>query len=256
MRRGLLAFGAAVMFATGAAAAPSPGDLYQSGEFAQAEAAGIAQNDAKGLTVAARAALADDLMRDTPCLKCLRHAQDLARRAIDADPAPAESHVYLAVSIGFESRVIGDLAAASKGYPDAAKKELDIALAHEPDDPWAWAALGSWHIEIVRGAGPGLAHWLFGASFAAGQAAYARALALDPGNPVLRYQHALTLAGYDLTAHRHDVEEELTRAASGDSASAYENFVRDRARELLETLRRGDGVEAARLVRHDRGFPA
>jgi hypothetical protein len=230
--------------------------LYQSGQYAQAEAAGIAQNDAKGIAVAARAALADDLMRDEPCLSCLKRAEDLARQSIDADPAPAECHVYLAVAIGYESRIVGDLAAASKGYPRAARQELETALAHEPDDPWAWAALGSWHIEVVRGAGPALARWLFRASVPEGEADYARALALDPGNPVLRYQHALTLAGYDLATYRSDIESELARAAAADAASAYENFVRDRARELLDTLRRGDPAQAARLVRHDRGFPA
>jgi tetratricopeptide (TPR) repeat protein len=237
-------------------AADTPLTLYQAGQFSKAEAAGIAQNDAQGLAVAARAVLADDMMREQPCLECLKRAEDLARRAIAADPKIPEGHIYLAAAIGYEARIIGNLAAQSKGYASEAKRELDAALAIDPNDPWALAAMGSWHIEIVRSGGPTLARWLFGARVDSGQDYYSKAIAAAPSNLVIRYQYALTLAAYNLGDYQKDVEKELAHAVACTSSSTYEAFAKTRARELLDALKRGDTETVGRLVRRDQGYPA
>jgi hypothetical protein len=239
-----------------ASAAETPLSLYKAGQFPQAEAAGVAQNDSAGLAIAARAVLAENAMREQPCLDCLRHAEDLARRAIAADPKVPEGHIYLAAAIGYESRIIGNLAAQSKGYAEEAKHQLDAALASSPNDAWALAAVGSWHIEIVRNAGPTLARWLFDARLDSGKEYYSKAFAAEPDNLVIRYQYALTLAAYNLADYQKDVEAELARAVACTPNSAYENFAKGRARELLETLKRGDAAAVQRLVRHDQGYPS
>lgn len=256
MKAGVGALLAFCVLSPCALAKETPLALYLSGEYTKAEAAGIAQDDAQGLAVAARAVLADDMMRDQPCLECLKHAEELSRRAIAADPKEPEGHIYLAAAIGFEARIIGDLAAQSKGYAGEAKSELEKALAGDPNDPWALAAMGSWNIEIVRSAGPALARWLFGARMAVGQEYYAKALTIAPDNVVLHYQYALALAAYDLDAYRNDVESELARAVACAPKSAYETFVRARAQDLLNALKLGDSAQAERLVRHDQGYPS
>jgi len=244
------------LWAVPAFALETPLSLYKAGQFAQAEAAGVAQNDSAGLAIAARAVLAENAMRDQPCLDCLHHAEDLARRAIAADPKIPEGHIYLAAAIGYESRIIGNIAAQSKGYADEAKRELDAALADDPNDAWALAALGSWHIEVVRSAGPTLARWLFGARFDSGRDCYSKAFAAEPTNLVIRYQYALTLAAFNLADYQKDIEAQLAQAAAGTSNSAYETFAKNRARELLDTLKRGDTAAAQRLVRRDQGYPS
>jgi hypothetical protein len=256
MLRAVLAIVAAGLLPLPAFAVETPLSLYLAGQFSQAEAAGVAQNDSQGLAIAARAALADDMMRDEPCLDCLKRAEDLARRAIAADPKVPEGHIYLAAAIGYEARIIGTLAAQSKGYANEAKRELDAALASDPNNPWALAAMGSWHIEIVRNGGATLARWIFGARLQSGQDYYSKAFAAAPGNLVIRYQYALALAGYDLPEYQKDVEASLARALACQPASAYETFTRNRARELLDALKRGDATAAARLVRHDEGYPS
>ena len=67
-----------------------------------------------------------------------RHAEDLSRRAIAADPKVPEGHIYLAAAIGYESRIIGNLAAQSKGYANEAKRQLDAALASIPTTSGRW----------------------------------------------------------------------------------------------------------------------
>lgn len=250
--------GFALVLAVGVATQPAketPLALYLSGRFAQAESAGVSQNDAQGLAVAARAALAEEQMRDSPCLECLARAEDLSRRAIAADPRRPEGHIYLAAAVGYEARIIGELAAQTRGYASLAKRELDLALAEDPNDEWALAALGSWHIEIVRRAGATFGRWLFGARFELGREYYAKAFAVAPDNLVLRYQYALALAAFDLSAHRNDAEEQLERAVKATPQSAYEVFARDRAQQLLEVMKRGDSAAIMRLIRRDQGYP-
>src|SRR5208283_2614198 len=129
-------------------------------------------------------------------------------------PRLPEAHIYLAAAIGYEARIIGDLAAQSRGYAGEAKQHLDAALANDPNDPWALAALGSWHIEIVHSAGATLANWLFGAKFATGQDYYAKAFAIAPDNLILRFQYALAISAYDLPTYRQDVESALARVTA------------------------------------------
>jgi hypothetical protein len=248
----LLAIG---LFAPGAAASETPLALYLSGQYPQAEAAGLAQNNVQGFEIAARAALADEQMRDTPCLECVKHAEELSRKAIAADPARPEGHIYLAVALGYEGRIIGNLAAQTRNYANVAKRELDAAMAVDPKDPWTLAALGSWHIEISRSAGSALARWLFGARLQTGLDYYARAFAIAPSNVVLRYQYALSLAAYNLSTYRKDVEEQLGRAVACTPQSNYEIFARKRAQQLLDVVKRGDTDEVQRLVHRDQGYP-
>ena len=84
---------------------------------------------------------------------CLERAEDFARAAVAADPHLADGHVWLAVALGYEARIIGVMRARLRDMPGQAKEELDAALATIPTIAYALAALGGWHIEIVRGGG-------------------------------------------------------------------------------------------------------
>jgi tetratricopeptide (TPR) repeat protein len=249
-----LALTVAVLATPAARAENSVLTLYTDGKYAQAEEAGTAQGDAQGYGIAARAVLAEEMM-GAPCLECLRRAEGYARRAIAADPRYPEGHIYLSVALGYETRIIGIIAARFKGYAKEAKDNLDDALAVDPDNAWALAGLGGWNIEVVRGGGATLAKWFYGATIDIGRQYFAKAFALAPNNPVIRYQYALALAGYDLDAYRDEVEDSLARAAVDPPSSAYEVFEQGRARMLLAALRSGDRRKFDQLVRRCQGFP-
>jgi hypothetical protein len=229
--------------------------LFTAGKYQDAAAAGIAQNDAAGFALAARAGLAAETMSDAPCLSCLKRIEGEARRAIAIDPKLADGHIYLAVSLGYEARIVGLISARLNGYPEQAKINLDAALAADPDNAWALAASGGWNIEIVRGGGATLARWFYGASLEKGLDDFAKAFAAAPDNPVLRYQYALSLGGFDVETYRGQVEDALARAIAAKPQSAYEKFTQVRARALRDALKANDLKTFAELVRHDQGYP-
>lgn len=256
MRAALLAL---VWMATPALAA-SPPDLslyrlYADGRYDEAMRAGASAHNAYGYAIAARAALADALLRDAPCLKCLERGEDFARKAVAADPGLADGQVWLAAALGYEGRIQGMVRARLSDSPGQSKTALDAALKSDPENPYAVAALGGWNIEIVRGGGAILARALYGASEAQGISLFDHAAHVAPDNVAVHYQIALSLAGFDADKYRGRIEAELTAAIHDAPATAYEKAMQARAAELLALLRRGDGDRLDAMVHKYQGYP-
>jgi len=243
-----------VLFVSSAQAVEDARALYREGQYEQAIAAGSAENSASGFALAARAAMAEAMMR-SPCLDCLKRAESLARKSVAMDGGLADGHVFLATSLGYQARIVGMVRARLAGYAEEAKTQLDEALRHDPQNPWALAALGGWHVEIVRGGGATLARWLYGANVPTGISCFEKAFKAAPDNIVLRYQYALSLGGLDPVLYRAAIIDALTRADTGFAVSAYDRFAQKRARELLAVLKSGDQAAVSRTVRRDQGYP-
>jgi hypothetical protein len=237
------------------ALAATPYEIYATGRYDEAMRAGVAAGTAAGYTVAARAALADATTRPQPCLDCLHRAEDFARQAIAADQRLVDGHVYLAVAMGYEARVVGPVWARAHNYPGRAKDELDSALALDPRSPWALGALGGWNVEIVRTGGDRLARWIYGASVDDGIAAFAAAFKSAPDNLSVRYQYALSLSGYDADRFRREIDDAFARIAKAKPATAYETLARVRAAELARLLKSGDRIAFDARVRRYQGYP-
>lgn len=228
---------------------------YAKGDYDQAVKLGEAAKTAPGYAIAARAVLADAVLRDAPCMPCLDKAEKLSRQAVAADPRHAFGQVWLAVSLGYQSRITGKVRARLRDAPGQSKTALDAALAAEPKNAFAVSALGGWNIEIVRGGGSYLARLLYGATEAEGIALFDRAVKLAPDNVAVHYQVALSLLGFDDEKYRSRIAAELRAAIASNPATSYEKAMQARAGELLGLIGRGqrDALEAK--VRTYQGYP-
>jgi hypothetical protein len=229
--------------------------LYAKGDYSQAERAGEASHTAAGLAIAARAVLADEVLRDTPCLPCLERAESLSRQAVAADPHYAYGQVWLAVSLGYQARIIGIVKARLKDSPGQSKTALESAVKDDPNNAYAISALGGWHIEIVRGGGAFLGGLVYGAKEKEALALFDRAGRLAPDNVAVHYQIALSLAGFNSGKYRDRIVAEFKTALAATANTAYEKKIQGRAQELLGLMNQG-GVDAFPLrVRKYQGFP-
>jgi hypothetical protein len=253
MKRVLAALIAFVAVTTSASAEDAL-SLYKAGKYEAAISAAVAQNNAAGFALAARAALGEALTQK-PCLSCLQRAEGFARKAIAADEHLPDGHIYLAVSLGYEARIIGIVRARLAGYAEESKKNLDAALASDPHDALALMALGGWNLEIVHSGGAFMANMLYGATVEKGKADFAAAFKAAPTYIVARYQYALGLGSIDSKVHKAEVSDALARASNGTPMTAYETFIQGRARELLATLNKNDMTNFDRLIRRDQGYP-
>jgi len=226
---------------------------YAKGDYEQAERAGEASHTAPGLAIAARAVLADEVLRDTPCLPCLERAESLARQAIAADPHHAFGQVWLAVALVYQARIIGPVKARMNNSPAQSKAALETAVSDDPKNAFAVSALGGWHIEVVRGGGAFLGGLVYGAKEQQALALFDRAVQLAPGNVAVHYQIALSLAGFNSGKYHARIASELRASLAAVPQTAYEKKIQARAQELSGLMNQDDAFHAR--VRKYQGFP-
>lgn len=227
--------------------------VYARGDYEQAARLGEASRTAPGLATAARAVLADEVLREVPCLPCLERAEGLSRQAVAADPHHAFGQVWLAVSLGYQARITGAVKARIKNAPAQSRAALDTAVADDPKNAFAVSALGGWHIEVVRGGGAALASLFYGARESTALSLFDRSVTLAPGNVAVRYQIGLSLAGFKFDKYRARIESELKAAVAASPATAYEKRIQGRAQELLTLLNQREAFDLR--VRKYQGFP-
>jgi hypothetical protein len=253
----LIAAGVALLLvaAAGPPSNPRAEDYYDRGGYLAAAKAGEDDGSAAGLSIAARATLADATLRDMACLDCLKRAENYARRAIMTDAKYSEGHVELAASLGFQARLVGSLRARLRRYPEQAKEAIDAALKLTPNDPWALSAAGGWNIEVVRIGGSFLGGIFYGASVDDGIALYRKAIAADPGNLVISFNYALSLTGYDFEDKRLEIMAVLDAIARGEPRDAYAAAMKARAVKLLDLLNHDKRDEYQALAHRYLGYP-
>lgn len=250
----LAAIFAGLLFAAPALAA-TPYEIYAAGRYDDAMKLADANADAPTLAIAARAALADAQLRDKPCLDCLRRAEDFAARAIAKDPRSIDGHVYHAIAMGLEARIAGTILSRLRNYPGRAKDDLDAALAVDPHNPSALGALGGWNVEIVRIGGAKLGEWFYGATIEKGQAAFKASFVADPADITVRYQYALSFAGFDTVNYIPQIQDAFSKVIAGKADTAYERVAQTRATQLYDLMTKGDYTTFGALVWKYQGYP-
>jgi tetratricopeptide (TPR) repeat protein len=234
-------------------AAPSPAVLYAEGAYAEAVAAALAHGDAGMDALAARALLAQArLARRGERAGLVGRALEAARRAVARDPQHLEGNLQLALALGYQGRAMGNLAAHQRGLAEEARAAIDTALAVAPDNPWAQALLGSWHVEIVTGAGPLLAATLYGASLDEGLKAFRAAEAHPEVSLLVLHQMALHLLSYDSRSFARQAERMLMAARARDAGTHFERHMARQADRLLRALRSGSHAMLAREIERER----
>ena len=242
---------------TGAASAPDTSlyAIYASGDYTGAEQAGVAAHSAEGYAIAARAAMAEAILKPSPCLECLKKAESFARQAVAADPRYPDGQIWLAVSLGYQARIIGVVKARMADAPEQSKAALDAALQSDPKNPFAVSSMGGWHIEIVKGGGSLMARLLYGASESKALQYFDDAARLAPENVAVRYQIGLSLAGFDPDKYRARIQSEWTAAIHAMPETAYEKAMQERASRMLALLEKGDHAGLVAMVRQYQGYP-
>lgn len=230
----------AMAFAAPALASSPAYDLWAQGKYEEAIKAGLAANDAEGLSVAARAAASDMTLRPTPCMECVKRTEEIARKALASNPKGALPTIYLAAALGYKGRIIGLMASQREKLGEQSKQALEEALAAHPNDPQLIATLGGWHFEVVRVGGSMLARWTYGATMDKGLALYDKAFKLAPNDILINYQYGLGLAAYDADEYRDKIEAAWKRTLAATPRDAYEEASQKRAGELLALLRGSD----------------
>lgn len=231
--------------------------LYDAGNFLAAAAMAEAAGGSAGLTLAARATLAHYAYVDRAAASAeiFTRANAMADQAVKLDPRNIEAHLQAAVALGYRGRMSGPLPAHFAGYAKDARAHMLAALAIEPDNAWAHALLGAWHMEIVRKGGGFMARSLYGAKLDEGLRLYRRGLELGPKNLVLHYEFGLALAAQDAGRFALDAARHERIALALPPKNAFERLAQARAQALLDALLSGGKAQLRRLITAQTEFP-
>ena len=261
----LSAFAAPTCFASAAVASdtqakPTAEVAFHNGDFILAATIAEAKGTTSSLTFAARARIADAITRTESCLDCLLKAQATAEAAIkqgigaNDNDALVQAYVQLAIAIGFHGRLLGRFEARSEGLAEKGRAAIDKALELDPKNPWARAALGGWHLEIVSRAGSLLAATLYGADEDQGLKNFREALASDPNNLLLQYQYALSILALDFDRFQDEARMALGTGYKDPNTDAITKFTRGRTDLLLAMMEHGEERAIKALVRFYQGY--
>jgi hypothetical protein len=167
-----------------------------------------------------------------------------------------DAFVYLAAALGYQARILGSITAQFRRYPEQAKDALEHALMVAPNDDWALAAMGAWHIEVVRNGGSLLARTVYGARVDTGRDYFYKAFTAEPNNLVIRFQFVLSLSGYDFEANSGPVTAVLDSIRAIEPRTVYEGIIKQRAQRLLDLIKANKRAEYLALVSHYQGYPS
>jgi hypothetical protein len=166
--------------------------FFHQGKFAEAVKAGLAAGGA-GITAAnkAQAIYANGVEPKEPAKLALFEETMLRAEAqARAEPKNANAHYLYAYAAGRYSQRISVAKALAQGYGGRIRAALEKALALQPKHAEAHIAMGAYHAEIIDKIGALVGGLTYGAKREAGEAHFAKALALAPDSPIAHVEMA------------------------------------------------------------------
>jgi hypothetical protein len=211
---------------------------YEQGDMAGAAAVARSLASAKDFALAARATLVEAvyLSPDADKQALVERAAADAEAALARDPNHLDAHLQLAIALGQLADLDDPVSAHLNGYAEEGKALIDRALTLDPDNAWAHALLGMWHLRVVARAGDALAARLYGASRGTGVEFCAQAIAGSREALALRYGCARLLWELDPARFAGTAERALAAVKQGRPRDAADRLVQAAAERLLADL--------------------
>ncbi len=238
---------ASLAMMTSIAAETQPGQAEQAlaaGRFAEAALVGRTAPTASGRIAGGRATstlAAYNTADKVKAKQMLLLAESDFASALKLEPGNQPATLQQAITVGYRAKLEN-----SPGLARQAKAGIEAAIAKNPGDPLALAALGGWHGESVATLGSFIAGTALGAKKAESIRWFDKAMALDPQGPAVPTFYAFTLLALD-AGNAPKAKALLTRAGSQPASDGFDRLLQGNARDVLALLAKGD-VSAARVL--------
>jgi hypothetical protein len=177
-----------------------------------------------------------------------------AERDFDAatqkSPGNLDAQFQKSVAIGYRAKLT-----KSPGLGKDSRKGFEAYRTARPNDALGWAAVAGWHGGAIATLGSFMASTVLGAKKAEVESGFARAIKLDPTNPVHRVFHAQTLLDLD-TDNALKAAATLQGIGQLPAHDGYEAMMRAQGVQIAAALKAGDVKAAQGLSRRLAAFGA
>ncbi len=217
---------------------------FAAGRFAEAALVGRTSPTASGRIAGGRAASTLAVYNTADRVEAkqmLERAEADFAGALTLSPGNQEAILQQAITVGYRAKL-----ANSPGLAKDARKGIEAAIAKNPRDPLALAALGGWHGESVATLGSFVANTALGAKKADSIRYFDKAMALNPEGPAVPTFYAFTLLALD-AKNAPQAKALLARADTSKPADGFEALLQRNARDVLALLTKGD-MDGARTL--------
>ncbi|GAM98321.1 putative tetratricopeptide repeat family protein [alpha proteobacterium U9-1i] len=224
--------------------------LYTQGQFLAAAERAEAQTSPSSLAFAARALMAACITEpDAANLNAwLNRAERAAREALQLDTNSVEARLQWALVLGVRGRRAGLTEAVSRNYAPRGRRLIEQAIALEPNNAWAHALMGGWHLEVLRRGGRTGAR-LYGARLTTGLAEFERARDLAPDDAMIMVQYAIALIELDANLYGDRARALLAEAENAPARDAFEAHTLSAARDVASAYDAHGGRAAQAAAR-------
>jgi hypothetical protein len=220
---------------------------YAAGDYAKAVDLASRAGRAEDLALAARAINAVAYFDDgrKSARKSADEAFDIAEKAAALDPRLPEAHLQAAIALALKGARMSPVRAFISGLAGKARERIDVALALDPESPWALSTSAAWRIEVARRGGGSL----YGADPKKGYEEFMKARALAPDNLTIAYECALRLIADGRAEWRGDGLAALDAALAAAPSTKFEADVQALARDFKAAIGAGSDAEKAFIAK-------
>lgn len=226
---------------------------FRDGKWPAVITQGRAEATPASLILAGRAALiqaAYGTADKTKALDLIAAAERDFNTALSKAPGNPDAQFQHAVATGYRAKLT-----RSPGLGKESRKGFEAYRAARPNDALGWSAVAGWHGGAIATLGSFMAGTVLGAKKAEVDAGFAKAIKLDPTNPVHRVFHAQTLLDLD-TDNALKAAATLQGIGQLPARDGYEAMMRAQGVQIAAALKAGDVKAAQALSRRLAAFGA
>ena len=235
-------------------AAPAWADAassFRDGKWAAVVTQGRAEATAPSLVLAGRAALVQAAYQTSDKAAALALV-GAAERDFDAAlvkaPGSLDALFQKGVAVGYRAKLT-----KSPGLGKEALARFKALRAAHPENSLGWAAVAGWNAGAISTLGSFMAKTVLGAKPDEVEPGFAKAIKLEPTNPVQRTVYALTMMDLD-KGNAAKVATALQGVGQLPARDGYEAFMRAQGVQLAAALKAGDAKAAQGLARRLMAF--
>ncbi len=224
---------------------------FRDGKWAMVVKDGRAEATPASLVLSGRAQLvqAAYMTRDkAQALGIIASAEADFDKALAKSPGYSDALFQKAVAIGYRAKLT-----KSPGLGKESRRGFEAWRAAHPDSALGWSAVAGWHGGAVATLGGFMASTVLGAKSGEVDTGFARALKLDPTNPVHRVFYAETLLDLD-KGNAAKAAALLQGVAQMPATDAYEALLRSHGVQIAAALKAGDAKAAQAVSRRLAAF--
>jgi hypothetical protein len=222
---------------------------YRAGRWQEGADLAAANPDPDNQAFGARSLLAGALLTSNSASRtaAIAQARRYAELALASAPRHIEGRLQLATALGLQARASSPTRAFARGLPQRVRRLLDSVVQDAPNEAWAHALIGGWHLEGLR-IGGGAARAMLGCDLNQGKAAFARAMRFNPTEASTPFYFAASLLALAPVVNVAEARALLTRASACPDRDAFQAAVKARSTTLSQAIDRDGPARAARLA--------